>query len=44
MSYLPSAPNATLLDAYTAHPEMAKPLHELAEALMRGRSAPASAS
>jgi uncharacterized peroxidase-related enzyme len=39
MSYLPSAPNATLLDAYTAYPELAKPLHDLAEALMRGPSA-----
>ncbi len=39
MSYLPSAPNATLLDAYTAYPEIAKPLHDLAEALMRGHSA-----
>ncbi len=39
MSYLPSAPNATLLDAYTAYPEIAKPLHDLAEALMRGPSA-----
>ncbi len=39
MSYLPSAPNATLLDAYAAAPELAKPLHDLAEALMRGPSA-----
>ena len=39
MSYLPSAPNATLLDAYSAYPEIAKPLHDLAEALMRGPSA-----
>ena len=39
MSYLPSAPNATLLDAYGVYPEIAKPLHDLAEALMRGPSA-----
>ncbi len=39
MSYLPSAPNATLLDAFTAYPEIAKPLHDLAEVLMRGPSA-----
>ncbi len=39
MSYLPSAPNATLLDAYSAYPEIAKPLHDLAEALMRGPAA-----
>ncbi len=39
MSYLPSAPNATLLDAYAAAPEFAKPLHDFAEALMRGPSA-----
>ncbi len=39
MSYLPSAPNATLLDAFASYPEIAKPLHDLAEVLMRGPSA-----
>ena len=38
MSFLPSIPNASLLDVFKAYPELATPLHEFAEALMRGPS------
>lgn len=38
MSYLPSNPNANLLDAFKANPDIARPLHDFAEALMRGDS------
>jgi len=38
MSYLPSAPDATLLDCFKRQPTLAAPLHEFAENLMRGPS------
>lgn len=38
MSYLPSAPQATLMDCYKRHPELTAPLLEFAERLMRGES------
>lgn len=38
MSFLPSMPNATLLDVFKAYPQLARPLHEFAENLMRGPS------
>lgn len=38
MSFLPSMPNASLLDVFRAYPELAAPLHDFAEALMRGPS------
>jgi len=38
MSYLPSRPNATLMDAFQAMPGIAAPLHQMSQALMRGPS------
>ena len=38
MSFLPSQPNASLLIVFKAHPELAKRIHLLADALMRGPS------
>lgn len=38
MSYLSSLPDASLLDAFRAHPELARSIHEFAETLMRGPS------
>jgi len=38
MTYLPSQPNATLIDAFKADPDIADPLHHFAQALMRGPS------
>lgn len=38
MSYLRSQPDASLLDLFKAYPEVARPLHELAQAVMRGPS------
>jgi uncharacterized peroxidase-related enzyme len=38
MSFLPSMPKASLLDVFKAYPELAAPIHEFAEALMRGPS------
>jgi len=38
MSYLPSEPHATLIDVFRAYPEFARPLHDFAQALMRGPS------
>ena len=38
MSFLPSIPNASLLDVLKAYSELVTPLHEFAEALMRGPS------
>lgn len=38
MSFLPSMPAATLMEMFQRHPELAVPLHEFAEALMRGPS------
>ncbi len=38
MTYLPSQPNATLIDAFKADPDIAEPLHQFAQALMRGPS------
>jgi uncharacterized peroxidase-related enzyme len=39
MAYLPSMPDASLMDLFQRYPELAVPLHEFAEALMRGPSA-----
>lgn len=36
MSYLRSIPDASLVDVFRAHPELARPLHEFAQQLMRG--------
>lgn len=38
MSYLPSLPEGSLLDAFRAYAELAAPIHEFAHALMRGPS------
>ncbi|MFQ5774609.1 MAG: carboxymuconolactone decarboxylase family protein [Kiloniellaceae bacterium] len=38
MSYLPSSPHATLLDVFKRYPDLARPLHDFAQALMRGPS------
>lgn len=38
MSFLPSKPKASLLDLFKAHPDLAKPLQEFTEAVMRGPS------
>lgn len=38
MSFLPSMPNALLLDVFRAYTELAAPLHDFAEVLMRGPS------
>lgn len=38
MSYLPSLPNASLMDVFNAYPDLASPLHAFAHALMRGPS------
>mgnify|MGYP003385390585 CR=1 FL=1 len=38
MSYLRSMPDASLIDVFRAHPELARPLHEFAQQLMRGPS------
>jgi len=38
MTFLPSYPNATLIDLFQAYPNFAKPLHEFADQLMRGQS------
>ncbi len=39
MSYLPTMPDATLVNAFQAHPELAEPIHRFAETLMRGECA-----
>ena len=39
MAYLPSMPGASLMDLFKRYPELAVPLHEFAESLMRGSSA-----
>lgn len=36
MTYLPSRPHGTLMDAFQANPEAAEPLHRFAQAVMRG--------
>ncbi len=36
MSHLPSMPRGSLLDSFRQYPELAAPLHEFAEPLMRG--------
>ncbi|MBE9170554.1 carboxymuconolactone decarboxylase family protein [Pleurocapsales cyanobacterium LEGE 06147] len=38
MSFLSSLPNASLIDVLKAYPELAKPIHEFAQILMRGDS------
>lgn len=38
MSFLPSLPNASLMEAFQAYPELAKPIHQLAQTMMRGAS------
>lgn len=38
MSYLPSIPNGSLLDAFKAQPDLARRIHEFAHLLMRGPS------
>ena len=38
MTHLPSLPQGHLLDIFRRHPEIAEPLHDLAEMLMRGPS------
>ncbi len=38
MSFIPSMPNTSLLDVFKVYPELAAPLHEFAEVLMRGPS------
>ena len=38
MSFLSSKPKASLLDLFKAHPDLAKPLQEFTEAVMRGPS------
>lgn len=38
MSFLRSMPAASLVDIFKAYPELAKPIHEFAEVLMRGPS------
>ncbi len=38
MSFLPSKPNASLIDVFKLYPELARPLHEFSQALMRGPS------
>ncbi len=38
MSFLPSMPGASLMEMFQRHPELAAPLHEFAENLMRGPS------
>jgi AhpD family alkylhydroperoxidase len=38
MSHLPSLPNGSLLEAFKAYPELAGPIHEFAQTLMRGSS------
>jgi len=38
MSYLPSLPDGSLLDAFQAQPELAHSIHEFAHILMRGSS------
>ena len=38
MAYLPSMPDASLMQLFQRHPELAVPLHDFAEALMRGPS------
>jgi uncharacterized peroxidase-related enzyme len=39
MSFLPSRPDATLLDRFEARPDASAPLHRFAHAVMRGPSA-----
>lgn len=36
MSYLPSMPDAALVDTFQAFPELAQPLHQFAQTLLRG--------
>lgn len=36
MSHLPSMPDGNLMDSFRQYPELAAPLHEFAQALMRG--------
>lgn len=38
MTYLPSAPNASLMECFKRQPAIAAPLHAFAEELMRGNS------
>lgn len=38
MSFLPSLPNASLMDVFQAYPALAEPLHKVAQTLMRGVS------
>ena len=38
MTYLPSLPDATLLQVFRAHPDIARPLIDLHEAVLRGPS------
>lgn len=38
MSFLPSQPEASLIDVFGRWPELARPLHQFAETLMRGDS------
>lgn len=38
MSYLPSAPSASLLDIFARYPSLTEPLHAFAQVLMRGPS------
>lgn len=38
MSYLPSKPDATLIDVFKKYPDLARPLHAFADAVMRGPS------
>ncbi len=38
MTFLPSMPQASLLEIFKAYPEFAHPIHEFAHTLMRGES------
>jgi len=38
MSFLPSMPDASLIDVFKAYPELARPVHGFAQELMRGPS------
>jgi len=38
MTFLPSSPNASLMEIFQTYPDLSKSIHEFAQELMRGDS------